>query len=29
VSAELDQIFSNLVSGKVETAEVQLNQLPK
>ncbi len=29
VSAELDQIFSNLVSGKVEAGEVQLNQLPK
>lgn len=29
VSAELDQIFSNLVSGKVETGEDQLNQLPK
>jgi len=29
VSADLDQIFTNLVSGKVDTAEDQMNQLPK
>jgi hypothetical protein len=29
VSAELDQIFTGLVSGKIETAELQLDQLAK
>jgi hypothetical protein len=29
VSAELDQIFTNLVSGKIEVAKLQLDQLAK
>jgi hypothetical protein len=28
-SAELDQVFTNLVSGNVRAAEVRLNQLGK